>query len=81
VGTILWEIGLILLITNVPFLRESFNLAPVGIYEIILIAGLSAIVLLTIEVTKFLLHFREAKKEVDLTEPSDAKDIAGPIFS
>jgi len=81
VGTILWEIGLILLITNVPFLRESFNLAPVGIYEIILIAGLSAIVLLTIEVTKFLLHFREAKKEVDLTEPSDATDIAGPIFS
>ncbi len=28
VGTILWEIALILLIVNVPFLRESFKLAP-----------------------------------------------------
>ena len=63
VGTILWEIALILLIINVPFLRESFSLAPVGIDEVILIVGLSAIVLLTIEVTKRILHYRDPKIE------------------
>jgi len=51
IGTILWEIALILLIVNVPFLRESFSLAPIGLYEVLLIAGLSALVLLTIEIT------------------------------
>ena len=73
-GTILWEIALILLIINVPFLRESFNLAPVGIDEVILIAGLSAIVLLTIEVTKHILHYRDAKYEADLPEHSSTTD-------
>jgi len=63
VGTILWEIALILLIINVPFLRESFNLAPIGLDEVILIAGLSSIVLLTIEVTKRILHYRDDKNE------------------
>ncbi len=74
VGTILWEIALILLIINVPFLRESFNLAPVGIDEVLLIAGLSAIVLVTIEVTKRILHYRDAKYEVDFPELSSVTD-------
>ena len=73
-GTILWEIALILLIINVPFLRESFNLAPVGIDEVILIAGLSAIVLLTIEVTKRILHYRDPKYETDFPELSSVTD-------
>lgn len=61
VGTILWEIGLIALILNVPFLRDSFGLAPIGMYEVLLIAGLSALVLFTIELTKWLLHYRDNK--------------------
>ncbi len=59
IGTILWEIGLIALILTVPFLRDSFGLAPIGMYEVLLIAGLSALVLFTIELTKWLLHHRD----------------------
>lgn len=61
IGTILWEIGLIALIVNIPFLRESFSLAPIGLEEVLLIVGLSAIVLISIEVTKFIMHFRDDK--------------------
>ena len=41
------------MIISVPVLRDSFGLAPIGLYEVVLIAGLSAIVLLTIELTKY----------------------------
>jgi len=71
VGTILWEIALILLIVNVPFLRESFKLAPVGLDELFLIVGLSALVLFTIELTKRILHYRDPKYDdtpIDLSE-------------
>jgi Ca2+-transporting ATPase len=69
IGTILWEIALILLIVNVPFLRDSFSLAPIGLYEVLLIVGLSAIVLLSIEVTKYLMHFRDVKFNTE--EPNE----------
>ncbi|MCW3999961.1 MAG: cation-translocating P-type ATPase [Candidatus Bathyarchaeota archaeon] len=68
VGTVIWEIGLIALILNVPFLRESFGLAPIGIYEVALIAGLSGLVLFTIELTKWIMHRRDEKFE-DNTAP------------
>ncbi len=61
VGTVIWEIALIALILNVPFLRDSFGLVPIGVYEVVLIAGLSALVLFTIELTKWLLHYRDDK--------------------
>ncbi|MCW3984020.1 MAG: cation-translocating P-type ATPase [Candidatus Bathyarchaeota archaeon] len=62
VATILWEIGLIALIINVPFLRDVFKLAPIGLYEIGLIVGLSALVFGTIELTKWLMHRRDDKQ-------------------
>ncbi|HSQ48720.1 MAG TPA: HAD-IC family P-type ATPase, partial [Candidatus Deferrimicrobiaceae bacterium] len=83
VGTILWEIALILVIVNVPFLRESFKLAPIGLYEVGLIAGLSALVLLTIEITKRILHYRDPKyddTQLELTElDNQATDTEGPV--
>jgi Ca2+-transporting ATPase len=54
--TILWESFLIALIFGLPFLRESFGLVPIGAFDILFIVGLSAVVLVTIEVTKYLLH-------------------------
>jgi Ca2+-transporting ATPase len=63
VGTIIWEIALIILIMNVPFLRETFRLAPIGMYDVLLIVSLSAIVLLTIEITKRILHYRDDRLE------------------
>ena len=69
VGTILWEIGLIGLIMSVPVLRDSFGLAPIGLYEVLLIAGLSAVVLVTIELTKWVLHRNDSKAEDSKNQP------------
>jgi len=82
IGTIFWEIALILLIVNVPFLRESFSLAPVGIDELLLMVGLSSLVLLTIEVTKRILHYRDPKIEempkTTATLGGQASEAEGP---
>jgi len=64
-ATIIWEIILISIIVNVPILRESFGLTVVSINDVLLIVGLAAVVLVTIEVTKRLLHFHDPKFKDD----------------
>jgi len=56
---ILWEIILILILANIPAMRQALGLVQVGIFEVGLIIGLCLIVLLTIEITKWLLRIGE----------------------
>lgn len=61
IATILWEIALIALIVNVKELRDAFKLAPIGLYEIALIAGISVLMFAVLEFTKWLIHRRDEK--------------------
>jgi Ca2+-transporting ATPase len=61
IATIIWEIALIALIVNVEFLRDAFKLAPIGLYEVGLIAGVSVFVFALLELTKWLMHRHDDK--------------------
>jgi len=53
---VLWEALLILALINIPMAQQAFGIAPIGLFEAGLIAGLCLITLLSIEVTKRLLQ-------------------------
>jgi len=49
---VLWEALLILALINIPVAQLAFRIAPIGLFEAGLIAGLCLITLLSIEITK-----------------------------
>jgi Ca2+-transporting ATPase len=59
---ILWEALLILIIINIPLVREIFGIAPVGIFEVGLIIGACLILFFSIESSKFILNRIEKTK-------------------
>lgn len=52
---VLWEALLILALINIPVAQQAFGIAPIGLFEAGLIAGLCLVTLLSIEVTKRIL--------------------------
>jgi len=59
---ILWETILVLILVNIPVGRQAFGLVPVGVFEAGLVIGWCLVVLLSIEITKRLLHLHENRK-------------------
>jgi Ca2+-transporting ATPase len=59
---VLWEAFLILALINIPVAQQAFGIAPIGIFEAELVAGLCLVTLLSIEITKHLLHADENRK-------------------
>jgi len=53
--TVLWEAMLILALINIRAAQQAFGIAPIGLFEAGLIAGLCLITLISIETTKRLL--------------------------
>jgi len=60
---ILWETVLILILANIPSMRQAFGLVLISIFEVGLIIGLCLIVFLSIEITKRLLRAEENRIE------------------
>jgi Ca2+-transporting ATPase len=59
---VLWEIILLIILMNIPFVRELFGIARIGIFEITLITIMCLIILVSIEFTKRLLNILEKRK-------------------
>jgi len=59
---ILWETILVIILVNISVTRQAFRLVTIGVFEAGLIIGLCLIVLLSIEITKRLLHIQENRK-------------------
>jgi Ca2+-transporting ATPase len=59
---VLWEAFLILALINIPVAQQALGIAPIGIFEVGLVAGLCLITLFSIEITKHLLHADENRK-------------------
>jgi len=53
---VLWEAMLILALINIPVAQQAFKIAPIGLFEAGLIAGLCLVTLVSIEFTKRLLR-------------------------
>ena len=58
---VFWEAILIIFLINIPAVRVAFDLAPIGIYDVILIIIPCLIVFISIESTKRLLNLWEKK--------------------
>ena len=58
---VLWEALLILILINIPVAQQAFRIAPIGLFEAGLIAGLCLITVLSIEITKRLSRAHENK--------------------
>jgi len=61
---ILWEIILILILANIPTMRQAFGLVRIDVFEVGLIIGLCLIVLLSIEITKRFLRIGEKQESM-----------------
>jgi len=59
---VLWEIVLLLIIINIPIVRETFGIAPIGMFEVVLIIVACLILFISIEATKRILAILERRK-------------------
>jgi Ca2+-transporting ATPase len=59
---VLWEAILLIILMSIPFVRELFGIAPIGIFEITLITIICLTVLVSIEFTKRILNILEKRK-------------------
>ena len=58
--TVLWETILILALVSIPATQHALGIVPIGLYEVVLVAGLCLITLASIEITKRLSRERKA---------------------
>jgi len=59
---VLWEALLILALINIPLAQQALGIAPIGIFEAELVAGLCLVTLLGVEITKRLLQAEDNRK-------------------
>jgi len=54
--TVLWEALLVLVLINIPMVQVALAIVPVGLFEAGLVAGISLVTLLSIEIMKLILR-------------------------
>jgi len=59
---VLWEMVLIVILINIPIVREAFGIALIGMFEVGLIIVMCLITFVSIEITKILLNKAEKRK-------------------
>jgi Ca2+-transporting ATPase len=60
---VLVNAALTLVLFNIPEARQAFGVVPIGLYEFVLIAGLSLITLFSVEITKLFVRSKEKVNE------------------
>jgi Ca2+-transporting ATPase len=59
---VIWEMVLIMILINIPIVREVFGITPIGMFEVWLIIAMCLITLIGIELTKIILNYAERRK-------------------
>ena len=59
---VLWEMILIIILVNIPIIREAFGITPIGMFEVWLIIVMCLITFFSVELTKSILNKAERRK-------------------
>jgi Ca2+-transporting ATPase len=59
---VLWEMVLIMILINIPIIREAFGITPIGMFEVWLIIVMCLITFFSVELTKAILNKAERRK-------------------
>ena len=59
---VLWEMVLIVILINIPIIREAFGITLIGMFEVWLIIVMCLITFFSVELTKAILNKAERRK-------------------